>query len=289
MVLVERLTRQRNVRSPSLHATTSNQNKVSDKENLNIYEQPRIKASLESHPTPKGRNLCVVIKLETIPEIPSLEITQSSKLPSVKPTKNSTENMDFPIRPSGASSVKPQSERVNRSVNRSFRSSGISSIKSDNMDMSEDIDDSLRDLSWILLMPGLFPLKSEETVNSSLVRLDKSASTTLHTSFEQPNISLSVNRGLPFRENLPTSTPHTVFIDHEAKMKNCPAVSQPDLLRPSRVHLPQENSAQPSPAIRPQTSLHKDIKQPTTEVSRLSFQLLYLSNPKLPSFIHSNG
>lgn len=275
---MERLTWQRKIRSQSLHATTSNKNKASDKENLNIYDPPGIKASLDSYPTPKGRNLCVVFKLETIPEIPSLEIAQSSKLPSVKPTKNATENMDYPIRPPYSSSVEPKNERAKRSVDHSFRSSGISSIKSDNKEMSEDIDDSLRDLSWILLMPGLFPPENEETVNSSPLRLDDPTSTTPHTSVEQSSISPPVNRGLPFREKPPTPTPPTVFIDYDARMKNYPTVSQPDSLRPSRVRLPQENSAQPSPSMRPQTSLPNDIERPTTEVSRVSFHLLSLAN-----------
>ncbi len=274
---MERLTRHCKSRSPSLYATTCSKKKTSGKENLDAYKPPWIKASLESYPTPKGRNLCFVIKLETIPEITDLEIAQSSKLPSVKPAKNATEDMDYPIQPSDASSVEYKNDRAQWSANHSFRSSGISSIKSENIDMSEDIDDSLRDLSWILLMPGLFPPDNEETENSSPLRFNEPISTAPHISVEQSIIDLPVNRGSPFREKPPTTAPPTVFIGYDAKKTNDPTVSKPDLLRTARVRLPQENSVQPSPSTRPQASLPKNIERPTTEVSKASFLLSSLA------------
>lgn len=265
MTLMEKLTRQRENQYPPSYATTSNKKKASDKEKLNVYKPPRIKASSGSYPTPKGRNVCVVIELETIPEITNLEIAQFSKFPSLKAAENAAEDTDYLIPPSDASSVESRNERVKGSTNHSFRSSGISSIKSENIDASEDDDDSLRDLSWILLMPGLFPEDNEGTENT--LRLDEPTSTTPHTSVEKSSIGPPINQGLPSREKPPATTPPAVFFEHDAKTTNYPTVSKPDLLTTSRIRLPPENSGQPSPSIKPQASLSKDTERSNTEVS----------------------
>jgi len=277
MTLRDRFIRQRKSRS-SLNASAFNKGKASSKENLNIYRSFRIEASLEAHPTPKGRNLCIVIKLETIPETTILEIAQSSKLQSIAPAKYATEDMNYLIQPSDAWKVESKNERVKGSTDHFPQSSGISSTKSKHMDMLEDSGDSLQDLSWILLLPGLFPLDNEETENCSPLRLDEPTSTTPHTSAEQSSINPPMSRGLSFREKPPITALPFPFNDYDLKATSYPTVSKPGSLRKTRVHLPQEDSVQPGPSIRPQAFLQKDIEKHKPEVSKAFFVLLSQAN-----------
>jgi hypothetical protein len=248
MTLRERLTRQRKSRSLSSYATTSNKGKASKKDNLNVYKSFRIEASLEAYPTPKGRNLCVVIKLETIPETTTLEITQSSKSRSLEPVKNATE------------------------------------------DMSKDNEDSFQDLSWILQFPGLFLSDKEETVDPSPLRFDEPASTAApYTSAEQSNTNPSIDKDLSYREKLFTPALPFPFDDYDLKTTSYPTVSKPTLRRTSRIHLSQENLVQPSPSIKSEAFLPKDVEKPKIEVSKIFLFQLSQANFISSSFINNNN